>query len=176
MIDLVNLPASFIKSLSYFNEQLMIDWGLCSRSHLPLSLFIIEIDDYQNFTSLYGKEAADNCILAVATALNATLRREFDFIAQADTNIFIFLADDMSFKQAGKFAEKCHLAVRDQAIVHQGSLTSEFVTISIGHTTCTPESVHCNGPQNLIKTATKHLNRAIKSGGNCSKTTLKFKS
>lgn len=175
MIDLVNLPSSFTKSLSYFNEQLMIDWGLCSRSHLPLSLFIIEVDDYQNFTSLYGKEAADKCILAVATTLNATLRRESDFIAQADTNRFMFLADDMSFKQAANFAEKCHLAVRDQAIVHHGSLTSEFVTISIGHTTCTPESFNCNGPQNLIKTATKHLNRAIKSGGNCSKTSLKFK-
>ncbi|MBE0439863.1 MAG: diguanylate cyclase [Gammaproteobacteria bacterium] len=175
MIDLVNLPSSFIKSLSYFNEQLMIDWGICSRSHLPLSLFIIEVDDYQSFTSLYGKEAADNCILAVATALNATLRREFDFIAQESDNRFMFLTNDMTFKQAGQFAEKCHLAVRDQAIVHQGSRTSDLVTISIGHTTCTPESSNCNGPQNLIKTATKHLNRAIKSGGNCSKTTLKFK-
>lgn len=175
MIDLVNLPSSFIKSLTYFNEQLMIDWGLCSRSHLPLSLFVIEIDDYQSFTSLYGKEESDKCVQAIATALNATLRREFDFIAQADTNRFMFLANDMNFKQARKFAEKCHIAVRDQSIPHQSSLTSEFVTVSIGHTTCTPESATCNGPQNLIRTAIRHLNRAIKSGGNTSKTTLKFK-
>jgi len=175
MIDLVNLPSSFIKSLTYFNEQLMIDWGLCSRSHLPLSLFIIEVDNYESFISLYGKEQSDKCIQAVATALNATLRREFDFIAQAAANRFMFLANDMNFKQAAMFANKCHQAVLDQAIPHHGSLTSEFVTISIGHTTCTPESVNCNGPQNLIKTAIRHLNRALKSGGNCSKTTLKFK-
>lgn len=175
MIDLVNLPSSFIKSITYFNEQLMIDWGLCSRSHLPLSLFVIEVDDYQSFISLYGKEESDKCIEAIATALNATLRREFDFIAQESSNRFMFLANDMNFKQAGLFAEKCHLAVKERAIPHHGSLTSDFVTISIGHATCTPESTNCTGPQNLIKTAMRHLNRAIKSGGNCSKTTLKFK-
>jgi diguanylate cyclase (GGDEF)-like protein len=175
MIDLVNLPSSFVKSIRYFNEQLMIDWGLCSRSQLPLSLFIIEIDDYESFLSLYGREESEKCVESIATALNATLRREFDFIAQESTTRFMFLANDMNFKQAGQFAEKCHNAIRIQAIPHHGSLTSDYVTISIGHTTCTPESLNCIGPQNLIKTATKHLNRALKSGGNCTKTALKFK-
>jgi len=175
MIDLVNLPSSFIKSEHYLNSQLLIDWGLCSRSHLALSLFIIEVDDFDHFRTLYGQPQADKCIQGVAQCLNATLRREHDFIAQADTHRFMFLATDMNFKQAAKFAKKCHQSMQDMAMTHQGKPNSEIVTISIGHVTCTPESLNCSGPQNFIKTASRHLSRAIKAGGNCSKTSLTFK-
>jgi diguanylate cyclase (GGDEF)-like protein len=175
MIDLVNLPSSFVKSQTYFNAQLLIDWGLCSRSHLPLSLFIIEVDEFEHYLELEGVEASNNCIEAVATALNATLRREYDFIAQATTSRFMFLANDMTFKQAGLFAEKCHQAIRAQAISFPGRTHHDVVTISIGHSTCTPDTLTCAGPQNLLKTATRHLNRALKAGGNTSKTSLSFK-
>ena len=174
MLDLVTLPSSFVKSLNYFNEQLMIDWGLSSRNHLPLSLFIIEIDEFTSFTKAYGKPDARNCIQAVAAALNATLRRQSDFIAQLGFHRFMFLANDMNFKQAEQFAEKCHLAIASLQLAHELSPISELVTISIGHATCTPESNNCKGPQAFLNTATKHLNSAIKTGGNCSKTALKF--
>ncbi|MDH5358180.1 MAG: GGDEF domain-containing protein [Gammaproteobacteria bacterium] len=174
MLDLVNLPSSFVKSLNYFNEQLMIDWGLSSRNHLPLSLFVIEIDEFSSFTETYGQSKAGNCLHAVASALNATLRRQSDFIAQLGMHRFMFLANDMNFKQAEQFAKKCHLAIANLEIPHESSPISELVTISIGHATCTPESNNCKGPQAFLTTANKHLNRAIKAGANCSKTALKF--
>ena len=176
MIDLVNLPSSFIKSLPYFNEQLMIEWGLASRSHLPLSIFIIEIDKFSSLTKVYGQDAADVYTQSTATTLQNILRRESDFISQVSPHQFAFLSTDMNFKQASQFATKCHKAMTTLPPPNEDLTSPNNITLSIGYATCTPESKNCEGPQALYDSANKYLARAINAGGNCSRTSLSLKS
>ena len=175
MIDLVNLPSSFIKSLQYFNEQLMIEWGLSSRNHLSLSVFIIEIDKFSSFTKVYGQDKVDDYVQSLVSTLKNILRRESDFISQEGPSKFVFLSSDMNFKQATMFAIKCHEVAATLPAPNESSTNPNNVTISIGHATCVPESKNCKGPQALYNSAEKYLIRAIDNGGNCSKSSLKFK-
>ena len=174
MIDLANLPSSPFKSINYFNEQLMIDWGISSREHLSLSLFIIEIDNFQSLVKTHEESEINNIILSVANVLNSILQRQSDFMSQADSHRFIFLANEMDFKQAVQFAEKFHQVIAGLEIRHQNSPATERVTISIGHATCTPESNDCEGPHAFDIATQKHLEKAINAGGNCSKASLRF--
>lgn len=175
MIDLVNLPSSFIKSIQYFNEQLMIEWGLSSRNRLPLSVFVIEIDKFPSFTKVYGQDQVDDYVRSFASALQNILRRESDFISQESPSKFVFLSTDMNFKQASQFAKKCHETASILPPPNDSLESPNNVTISIGHATCVPESKSCEGPQAFYNSADKYLLRAIKNGGNCSKSSLKFK-
>ncbi|NQY26806.1 MAG: diguanylate cyclase [Piscirickettsiaceae bacterium] len=175
MIDLVNLPSSFIKNLSYFNEQLMIEWGLSSRNHLPLSIFMIEIDKFASFSKVYGQDKVDDYVQSLACVLQNILRRESDFISQESPSKLIFLSTDMNFNQASQFAAKCHAAVATLPAPNESETTPNNVTISIGHASCVPESKSCEGPQAFYNSTKKYLLRAINSGGNCSKSSLKFK-
>ena len=175
MIDLVNLPSSFIKSLQYFNEQLMIEWGLSSRNHLPLSVFIIEIDKFSSFIKVYGQDTVDDHVQSLASALQNILRRESDFISQESPSKFVFLSTDMNFKQATQFAKKCHETAAMLPPPNNDLTNPNNVTVSIGHATCIPESKNCEGPQAFYNSAEKYLLRATNNGGNCSKSSLKFK-
>ncbi len=175
MIDLVNLPSSFIKSRPYFNEQLMIEWSLSSRNHLPLSVFIIELDKFTSFSKVYGQDKVDEYVQSLASALQNILRRESDFISQDSPSKLIFLSADMSFKQATKFAEKCHSIVATLQAPNKVQTKPNKITISIGYASCVAESKSCEGPQAFYNSAIKYLIRAQNSGGNNSKSSLKFK-
>jgi diguanylate cyclase (GGDEF)-like protein len=174
MIDLANLPSSPFKSLNYFNEQLMINWGNSSRERLSLSLFIIEIDNFKSLSKTYDNADIDNIIFGVSNALNSILHRESDFLSQVSSHCLMFLATEMDYKQAILFAEKFHQTIANFEVPQQDSMTSSLVTVSIGHVSCIPEANNCEGPQTFIKSARKHLKKAIKSGGNCSRTSLEF--
>ena len=152
----------------------MISWGTLSRERLPLSLFIIEIDNFQTFYKTNDISAINSSILNVANALNNILQRQSDFISQANSHRFMFLINEMNFKQARQFSEKCHQTIANLEITYTDSSTSDIVTVSIGHATCTPKSHNCEGPQAFINSAQKYLKKAVKAGGNCSKTSLKF--
>ena len=139
-----------------------------------LSLFIIEIDNFQSLSKTDDNAEINNILFGVANALNNILHRESDFLSQANSHCLMFLASEMDYKQATLFAEKFHHAIADDEIPQQDSVTSSLVTVSIGHVSCIPESNNCEGPQAFINSAQKHLKKAVKAGGNCSRTSLKF--
>ncbi|RKZ88796.1 MAG: hypothetical protein DRQ39_01785 [Gammaproteobacteria bacterium] len=143
-----------------------------------MSLFIIEIDNFQSFSKTNDNAEINNIILGVANALNSILRRESDFLAQtSDSHCLMFLVNEMDYKykQATLFAEKLHQAIANHGNPQQDAVTSSLVTASIGHVSCIPESHNCKGPQAFINAAQKHLKKAVKAGGNYSRTSLKFK-
>lgn len=103
----------------------------CKRSRLPISLIMIDVDNFKAFNDHYGHPAGDACLRRVAEALQAGAKRPGDLVTRyGGEEIAVVLPET---DEAGAFvlAEQLRLAIRDLAIGHTGS-DKGIVTISAG--------------------------------------------
>jgi len=66
----------------YFDQQLASEWGRSTRSGLPLSLILVDVDHFSAYNARYGHQAGDDCLRLIAVALKGVLRRPADLVAR----------------------------------------------------------------------------------------------
>ncbi len=66
----------------YFYERLHEEFARSQRYGLPLSLLIIDVDDFKRFNDRYGHPAGDQVLAEVGRVLNGQIRRGIDFPAR----------------------------------------------------------------------------------------------
>ena len=66
----------------YFYERLHQEFARAQRYGLPLSLLILDIDDFKHFNDCYGHHAGDLVLGEVSKVLAQQLRRHVDFAAR----------------------------------------------------------------------------------------------
>jgi diguanylate cyclase (GGDEF)-like protein/PAS domain S-box-containing protein len=114
-----------------FDTALDSEWQRAVRSTKPLSLLMIDVDNFKTFNDLYGHQAGDECLRLVARALSGLARRPGDVVARYGGEEFVILLPETEEDGAFFIAEGVREAVRDLAIEHEGS-KKKVVTISIG--------------------------------------------
>jgi diguanylate cyclase (GGDEF)-like protein/PAS domain S-box-containing protein len=65
-----------------FDRALRGEWRRCTRAGVPLSIVIIDMDDFRAFNDRFGHAVGDATLCAVARVLTATLNREGDLLAR----------------------------------------------------------------------------------------------
>ena len=147
-----------------FDELLEIEWRRCRRNQAPLSLLMIDIDQFKRYNDLYGHQAGDTCLQAIASTLNGGLRRAQDLVARYGGEEFTCLMPECGLIASA--AKACDLVKSVQAlnIPHATSSTADHVTISIGIASAIPDG-HRN-PENLITAADQALYQAKALGRN----------
>lgn len=65
-----------------FDQTLDKEWKRLSRSGSPLSLIMLDIDDFKPFNDTYGHQGGDHCLKEVAMIINESVRRESDLAAR----------------------------------------------------------------------------------------------
>src|SRR5204862_7623723 len=112
-----------------FNEALDVEWRRGVRSRAPLSLLMIDIDNFKPYNDAHGHQAGDDCLCRVAATLAEALNRAGDLVARYGGEEFAVLLPETDADHSRAVAEM--LRERVAAPVP--------VTISVGVSTTIPD-------------------------------------
>ncbi|MBF0530866.1 MAG: diguanylate cyclase [Deltaproteobacteria bacterium] len=146
----------------YFDQSLDMEWRRSLRNGTPLSLIMMDIDFFKQYT--YGHTSGDDCLKKVASTLNKTIHRPADFVARYGGEEFVCLLPETERPGALFVAEKFQHSIKELAIPHTQSRVSTIITLSIGVETTIPNAN--NQPTDLIAAADQRLYEAKRSGRN----------
>ncbi|MDP6622663.1 MAG: diguanylate cyclase [Alphaproteobacteria bacterium] len=147
-----------------FNDFLDQEWRRAMRNNAWLSLLMIDIDHFKPFNDNYGHGAGDDCLISVARALEATLKRPADHVARYGGEEFACVLPETDAKGAAQMAETlCHV-VRDLSLKHEFSLVGDTVTVSVGGASLQPAAG--SDPGGLLEIADGRLYAAKSAGRN----------
>lgn len=121
-----------------FDFDLDMEWRRAIREHQPLSLLMLDIDNFKEYNDHYGHPEGDKCLQQVATVLDASIQRASDMVARYGGEEFVVILPGVNSQSASEVAEKIRLAVENMKLPHEGSASS-VVTISIGVATSYPD-------------------------------------
>jgi diguanylate cyclase (GGDEF)-like protein len=146
----------------WFQEQLGREAKRALRTHEPLALVLIDIDDFKRLNDRHGHAAGDGVLREVAHAMAAEVR-ETDFLARYGGEEFALLAPQTDLAGAVGLAEKLRAAVSRAEFFVDGDAgpTRLAVTVSIGVALFKGER------QTLFNEADRALYRAKASGKDC---------
>ncbi|QCG97125.1 PleD family two-component system response regulator [Azospirillum sp. TSA2s] len=147
-----------------FDEAMAREWRRCARSHLPLSLVILDVDHFKAYNDQYGHQAGDECLRIVAEVLAERARRPSDLVARYGGEEFVCLLPETDGPGATRVAEGFRAAVAERRIPHAQSPVAPFVTISLGVATVIPSAE--SSPEKLAEMADQLLYRAKRTGRN----------
>ena len=148
-----------------FDEYLSQEWTRHIRMQRPLSLLVCDVDHFKLYNDSQGHQAGDECLKAVAKAINQCFRSG-DLVARYGGEEFAMVLPQTDRTGAVQVAERVRSAVAAAALPHPASLVSQQVTISIGVATQIPSPSGPSDPKVLIEEADKHLYLAKKRGRN----------
>ncbi|HEX6735671.1 MAG TPA: sensor domain-containing diguanylate cyclase [Azonexus sp.] len=159
-----------------FDSALDAECRRALRSNQPLALMMVDVDHFKSFNDRYGHVMGDQCLQAVATALQSTVARASDLVARYGGEEFAVLLPHTDATAAARLAERIRTALAELSIPNQGSAGIR-VTVSIGVADIRPEWIkaqaaqapaeypHSHG-QMLVARADEQLYSAKSSGRN----------
>ena len=113
--------------------------GRMKRAQLPVSLIVLDVDHFKTYNDNYGHPAGDQVLQRIATVMLEMTNRSGEFAARMGGEEFAMFFPTMKLAAALEVAERVREGVLNLRIPHEKSLTSEFVTVSIGVVSCVPE-------------------------------------
>lgn len=141
----------------HFDQVLLHEWSRGQRQGHSLALILLDVDWFKHFNDLYGHQAGDVCLRAVATALQAKARRAGDLAARYGGEEFAMIVPEIDADAALALAESIRGAVHDMAQAHAGSPIGK-VTVSLGVAVMVPTADA--QPDTLVLAADQALYRA----------------
>lgn len=140
------------------------DLELSQQRHTPLAVLLVDIDCFKQYNENYQSAAADYCLQKIAKLLRDLLTEGGDFVARYQGKDFICVLSDTDEIRAKDIAEKIKEVLKSQALPHEFSSVSGYVTVSIGISISLPEEPLT--PEAIVHQAAFALNEAKASGKN----------
>lgn len=110
-------------------EQLEQAWSAASRSGLPLSVMVIDIDHFKHINDSHGHATGDMVLREAATMLRSSARRE-DCVCRIGGEEFLVICPNTDLKSAVQSAERLRTNLHDKALAI--GQTEKNLTVSIG--------------------------------------------
>ncbi|WP_050464167.1 sensor domain-containing diguanylate cyclase [Herbaspirillum autotrophicum] len=143
---------------------LELAWRQSHRDHKPLSLALIDIDNFKLFNDTYGHPAGDQCLQNVSKVLQQFARRPGDMAVRYGGEEFVLLLTGASETDAALTLEQFRQAICDLELPHRNN-PGKIVTVSIGIASSRPLT-YAGNALDLISAADKALYRAKHAGRN----------
>lgn len=145
-----------------FDEILSKEWSRSDRHGQPLSLIMVDIDNFKNVNDTYGHQAGDLAIREIAMALKKTVRK-CDYVSRYGGEEFAVILPQTELPNAFLTAERLRSAVQTHAfsLKKNGNLR---LTVSCGVATAHPKGDA--KPEALIDEADSALYKAKTTGRN----------
>jgi diguanylate cyclase (GGDEF)-like protein len=144
----------------YFQELLVHESKRLERTGAPLSLMLIDLDDFKRLNDQYGHAAGDQVLSRLAQLLNEAIR-ETDVLARYGGEEFVVLSSGTDLAGACVLAEKIRLSIEQSAFPIDEREHPPLVTVSIG------VAQFCGCSKQLFRAADAALYRAKDQGKNC---------
>jgi diguanylate cyclase (GGDEF)-like protein len=145
----------------YFQDRLRLEAKRADRSREPLSLLLIDIDNFKWLNDRHGHAVGDEVLRRVATILNQAAR-ETDLVARYGGEEFAVLAPRTDAKGAALLGERIRQAVAD-VIFHGLADAPEGVTV----TTSVGVAVYRADLKRFFDEADRALYQAKREGKDC---------
>jgi diguanylate cyclase (GGDEF)-like protein len=140
-----------------------MEWRRARRDREPLSVVLIDVDQFKAYNDAYGHPAGDSALRRVAEVLSDATHRPGDMVARYGGEEFAVVLSQTGEGGAHVVAESLRARVESLAIPHRASDAAPVVTISLGVATIVPT----DGPaEALLASADGALYTAKREGRN----------
>lgn len=146
-----------------YDQVLRKEISHAKRSSEPLSLMVIDIDYFKPFNDNYGHDKGDITIKNIAQLIADALTRSTDFVARYGGEEFVVLMPATDVKGAYNLADRIRTHIETQAIEHKYSGITDVITVSIGVTSLSGDTLN---EIDLFKYADTALYQAKENGRN----------
>ncbi|MGN7489641.1 diguanylate cyclase domain-containing protein [Paenibacillus sp. SAF-054] len=153
-----------VPSRRYFEKSLSREWEQCRTLGAPISVIMLDIDNFSTYNMLFGVQGADTCLQWIADVLNAFGRPKGAVIARFQGGTFAVHLTHGSIEKGLEIAEQIRQAVLSMQIPLNLSDASDYMTISLGVSSAVPHAG--NSSVQLINEAEKALMKAKHEGRN----------
>lgn len=145
-----------------FDEQLQSEWHRLMQAKQQLSLIMLDVDYFKRYNDCYGHQAGDTCLVKVAKAAAAAVKRSTDLFVRYGGEEFAAILPNTDAAGAMAVAESIRDAIRDLAIPNEQSDVSSIVTVSMGIASMVP--CCAKSPDELIAASDRALYDAKRQG------------
>jgi diguanylate cyclase (GGDEF)-like protein len=121
-----------------FDQTLDREWRRAQRLCTPISLIMLDVDDFKQYNDNYGHVEGDSCLCGLARSFADTMKRPTDLIARYGGDEFSCILPDTAAEGAAWMASALRVGAEGLAIPHAFSPTADHVTISAGTATIYP--------------------------------------
>jgi diguanylate cyclase (GGDEF)-like protein len=142
----------------FFNQRLKEEFKRALRYSHPLSLIILDVDNFKKINDTHGHLFGDEVLKKIAQMLRENAR-ETDFIARYGGDEFVIILPETNKESAFKLAERILERLNKSTIIKDTSLE---LSVSIGVASYPEDAIT---PEELIKSADKALYNAKQRGG-----------
>lgn len=128
-----------------------------------LFLLLFDIDFFKYYNDTYGHLAGDDCLKRVAGVPRSMVNEQADFVARYGGEEFVIVLSGIRHSDAMVFAERMRSRIEQMGIEHRSSRASNVVTISVGVSGVTDDTLRSD---QLIARADEALYEAKRTGRN----------
>jgi len=151
-----------ISNRRHFDDQLDIEIKNAGNNQTPITLILLDIDNFKFFNDNYGHQLGDECLKKVARLLEKSCFNPQDMAARYGGEEFVILLPGTTEKSALKVAKRFADLLKEACIEHAISDVTNCVTVSMGIAACDKGSKYVS--KDLIEDADKALYKAKENG------------
>lgn len=153
---------TLVYNRSYFNDRFPREFDRSARNGQPLSLIMVDVDNFKHYNDAFGHLRGDACLSAIASALAGTARRPGDFVARYGGEEFALVLPDTGADEASDIAEQARLAIMHLGLT--APVPAGQITVSAG---CATRQRNMPAtPSGLVQAADAALYDAKRAGRN----------
>jgi len=104
-------PLTGVGNRRAFNARLTQELETISRYHMPLSLMLVDLDEFKPYNDKFGHAAGDDALVAVATILKDHARKT-DFVARIGGDEFAIILTETNINGATIQAERFQRGIK----------------------------------------------------------------
>lgn len=157
-------PVVGISNRLHFDEQLVTMLQAAQRTHAPLSVLMVNLDQFKRFNERYGRVAGDACLRMVGERIARSFARASDCVARYEGDQFSVVSMGDSTVGLQQHLQRLRDQIRALNIPHHDS-PDGVVTICVGCVTLIPQ--RDTTAQVLLKQADTALHEAKRRGCDC---------
>ena len=156
---LTNIP-----NRKYFDDFFNDEWNRCIRLNMPITLVLIDLDDFKEINDTYGHLSGDESLKKIANVLKSFANRPSDICARYGGDEFTIVFGNTNLEISIVMMNKLLYAIHELKIPNINSSIMPILTASIGLATIYPDSKKIK--EDLIQDADKALYISKNNGGN----------
>lgn len=155
-------PLTQLTSRTCFDECLEEEWKKLASEQVPLCLILADIDFFKSFNDTYGRQAGDNCLQHVTSAICQSIYRPTHLVARYGGEEFVVMLPRTNANAGVWIAQKMRGIIKRLKIDHVKSPVNRYVTLSFGVASTIPHLK--SSPRILVAAADQALYQAKAEG------------
>jgi diguanylate cyclase (GGDEF)-like protein len=144
------------------DERLASECAFAQRHQTPLSIVLLDVDNFKAINDQYGHLAGDSVICEVALRLARAVRTE-DVVGRYGGEEFVVVARDIALDKAAQLAERLRKILSSSPVLHEDRPIAVSASFGVASITCCGEKKDVRA---LFTIADQRLYAAKRAGRN----------